>query len=68
MDSRHDGLIAFICGDLLVTICSWLHFDLTSDIYPLLGKISLTIILGIFGGASGLLGKDLYAYVKKRLR
>lgn len=62
-EPRVDNLIAFLSGDVLVMIVGWVHFD------PLdFGvKVFCTVVLGIFGGAAGLFGKDLYENVKKKV-
>jgi hypothetical protein len=63
-DNKRDKIVAFVCGDLIVTAMNILgifgdlgHFGL---------KVLATIILGAAGGIAGMIGKDVYAWWKNR--
>lgn len=62
-EPRVANLIAFLGGEWTVMAVAWLHFDPLS-----VGlKMLYTIVLGFFGGAAGLLGKDIYELIKKKV-
>jgi len=66
-NTKIDYIIAFIGGDLFTTLTIYLvgfeYFDL---IHPLL-KLMMALLLGAFGGLGGLLIKDFYPKIKKKI-
>lgn len=50
-----EKVLAFFTGDIFSTLV----------VAPFVKNAVLTIILGVLGGAAGLLGKDLYKWIKK---
>lgn len=73
MQNKIDDFIAFMTGDVAVTILALFHFNLlTESVYTfcwteVVVKISLAIFIGFFGGAFGLFGKDFYIkYVRNK--
>lgn len=70
-----DDLIAFISGDVLVTLMAWMHMSeidavsllsITLDFTDMLYKIITTVIIGFIGGFVGLAGKDCYLFYKEK--
>jgi len=63
---KMDELTAFVGGDILATV---FFFYLLPDFdwfHPLL-KIGVALFVGIFGGIGGLLGKDIYGWIRKTI-
>lgn len=55
---KKETLLAFFCGDILVT---WLWAEhIFQDAGMFLLKLLATIVLGVAGGIAGLVGKDVY--------
>ena len=61
-DKKIEELVAFISGDLLSMVIVWIHLD-AADIIV---KVAATGGLGLVGGFTGLLGKDIYDIVKNK--
>ena len=61
-----ERIIAFAGGDLLAMFAMWHFLDLRAMFVDVAFKVALTGILGVVGGVTGLLGKDLYIWFKKR--
>ena len=61
-----DRALAFIAGDVSVTLFQIFIGGIWADIGHFGLKIAATIILGIAGGLAGMVGKDLYNKFKKR--
>ena len=65
--TKADEVIAFISGDVLATYLS-LYFLVGFDwVHPLI-KLGIALLVGIFGGIGGLLGKDIYSFIKKKIK
>lgn len=62
-EEKRQKLIAFICGDALVSVFTM--GGIMQNLGPFGLKVLSTIILGICGGVAGLLGQDLYKRFKK---
>ncbi len=61
-----DKTIAFLGGDIIVTIFHLFIGGIWADIGNFGVKVGATIILGIAGGMAGMIGKDLYQRFKKK--
>lgn len=62
-----DSLIAFVGGDILATMASMYVLEGLDFIHPLL-KLTFSLLVGVFGGLGGLIGKDIYNWLKKKLK
>ena len=60
-----ERIIAFTSGDLLTMLGMWHVLDLQTMVVDIAFKVMLTALLGIVGGITGLLGKDIYLILKK---
>ena len=60
-----ERIIAFASGDLLTMAGMWHVLDLQTMVVDIVFKVVLTAVLGIVGGITGLLGKDIYLMLKK---
>ena len=56
-------VIAFICGDLAVTLHIWIA-GIIADFGGFMLKVGGTLIIGAAGGIAGMLAKDLYPILK----
>jgi hypothetical protein len=59
-----ERVIAFAGGDLLAMFGMWHLLDLRAMFVDVAFKVILTALLGIVGGITGLLGKDIYKALK----
>lgn len=68
MNNKLDNIIAFFSGDIFATVL-FMYSSLNSLdwLHPLL-KMGLALVVGVFGGAGGLLGKDIYEGIKRRFK
>lgn len=64
---KFDQIIAFVSGDLLVTCITLQSLPELDWLHPIL-KIVAALFVGIFGGIGGLIGKDLYTWIKKKFK
>lgn len=66
MKEKIDDIIAFVTGDVLVTILALVHFDMLGMSLLVISwtevafKVVIAILVGFAGGAFGLFGKDCY--------
>lgn len=68
MQNKVDNIIAFFSGDILTTVLFvYSSFEFIDVFHPAI-KVLLALVVGIFGGAGGLLGKDLYEWLKKKFK
>lgn len=67
LTSKLDTVIAFISGDVLATYLSLYFLPDFDWIHPTI-KLIVALLVGIFGGIGGLLGKDLYEVIKKQFK
>lgn len=63
---NRDKAIAFIAGDVSVTLYQLFIGDIIHDLGDFGLKVMSTVILGVFGGIAGMVGKDIYNHLKKR--
>lgn len=67
MQHKNTKLVAFICGDLFVTLG-----QITGNIWADAGhfgvKLLATLVIGIAGGIAGVVGKDLYQHFKEKYK
>lgn len=67
-NNKLDSIIAFFSGDILATVIySWYMIDSIDWIHPAL-KVAFTLVIGVVGGFGGLLGRDIYETLKKKLK
>lgn len=62
-----DKIIAFICGDCLVTLHLWLA-GIIADLARFGLNVVGTVIIGGAGGIAAMAAKDLYPHIKKFLK
>jgi len=60
---KSDTIISFLFGDIAATIAVVMLFDF----HLFIVKATVVLTFGVLGGFGGLLGKDLYGWVKKML-
>lgn len=60
-----ERVIAFASGDVLTMLGMWHVLDLQTMVVDIAFKVVLTALLGLVGGITGLLGKDIYLTIKK---
>ncbi|TWF38862.1 hypothetical protein FHW36_10685 [Chitinophaga polysaccharea] len=60
-----ERIVAFASGDLLAMFGMWHVLDIQTMFVDIAFKVAITGVLGIVGGFTGLLGKDLYIWYKK---
>lgn len=71
--TMENNAASFIGGFALSVLANWqwifaqIHIDPTNMAMSFGLKVLATLILGIIGGIAGLLGKDLYMGMKKKL-
>lgn len=65
-DKMKEKALAFIAGDISVTLYQIFGNGIWDDIGHFGLKVLATIILGAAGGVAGMAAKDIYNYFKKR--
>jgi hypothetical protein len=61
-DHVKEKALAFISGDAAVMYLTFIKIP--DEVLSLWWKVVVTIIVGIAGGVAGMIGKDLYVYIK----
>jgi hypothetical protein len=62
--NMENKVLAFFCGDLLVTL--YIHLaGIIGNLGDFALKVLVTLIIGAVGGLAGMVGKDVYPVIKK---
>jgi hypothetical protein len=68
MEERIEKIIAFASGDLLVTLLAANNVSLYQESWHFLAKAAATLAFGAFGGLGGLLIRDAYPWIKRKVK
>jgi hypothetical protein len=66
LNNKVDNVIAWFSGNILTTTTAFFTMEHLSWLEPVY-KITIALAVGILGGFGGLLGKDVYGWLKSKL-